>query len=103
MCPGFDDSGSGRCGRGRGRAPAARGGQGETAGPLQQVRAEIKEGESMRWRPVAMTAAAVLGTALLTGAGAATGSLAPADAGTAVSAAAQSGTWGMAAEIPGSN
>ena len=53
----------------------------------------------MRWRPVVMTAAAVLGTALLTGAGAAAG----APAGTAASAAAQGGTWGTAAEIPGSN
>src|SRR5215470_10513026 len=57
----------------------------------------------MRWRPVVMTAAAVLGTALLTGAGAAAGSLAPAAAGTSASAAAQGGTWGTAAEIPGSN
>src|SRR5215472_2593389 len=57
----------------------------------------------MRWRPVVMTAAAVLGTALLTGAGAAAGSLAPAAAGTSASAAAQGGTWGAAAEIPGSN
>src|SRR5215472_5332197 len=57
----------------------------------------------MRWRPVVMTAAAVLGTALLTGAGAAAGSLATAAAGTAASAAAQGGTWGTAAEIPGSN
>src|SRR5215472_13725906 len=46
----------------------------------------------MRWRPVVMTAA-----------GAAAGSLAPAAAGTAVSSAAQGGTWGTAAEIPGSN
>ncbi len=57
----------------------------------------------MRWRSVTMTAAAVLGMALLTGAGAAAGSLAPAAAGTAAGAAAQGGTWGTAAEIPGSN
>ena len=57
----------------------------------------------MRWRPVVMTATAVLGTALLTGAGAAAGSLAPAAAGISASAAAQGGTWGTAAEIPGSN
>jgi hypothetical protein len=50
-----------------------------------------------------MTAAAVLGTALLTGAGAAAGDLAPATAGTDVNAVAQGGTWGTAAEIPGSN
>ena len=53
----------------------------------------------MRWRPVLMTAAAVLGTALGTGAGTATGTVTPA----AASAAAQGGTWGTAAEIPGSN
>jgi len=46
-----------------------------------------------------MTAAAVLGTACLAGAGAATGTAATAVA----SAAAQGGTWGTAAEIPGSN
>ena len=51
----------------------------------------------MRWRPVMMTAVAVLGTAFGTGAGAA--AVTPA----AASAAAQSGTWGTAAEIPGSN
>jgi hypothetical protein len=53
----------------------------------------------MRWRPVMMTAAAVLGTACLTSAGAATGTVATA----AASATAQGGTWGTAAEIPGSN
>ena len=51
----------------------------------------------MRWRPVTMTAAAVLGMAFGAGAGAAT--VTPA----AASAAAQGGTWGTAAEIPGSN
>ena len=68
-----------------------------------RIRAEIGVGESMRWRPVTMTVAAVLGMAFLTGAGAATGSLAPAAAGAAADAAAQGGTWGTAAEIPGSN
>jgi hypothetical protein len=53
----------------------------------------------MRWRPAMMTAAAVLGTACLTSAGAATGTVATA----AASATAQGGTWGTAAEIPGSN
>ncbi len=57
----------------------------------------------MSWRPVTMTAAAVLGTAFLTGAGAATGTVAPAAASAAAGAAAQGGTWGTAAEIPGSN
>src|SRR6266516_1006473 len=71
--------------------------------PPQRIRAEIGVGESMRWRPVTMTVAAVLGMAFLTGAGAATGSLAPAAAGAAADAAAQGGTWGTAAEIPGSN
>ena len=56
----------------------------------------------MRWRPVVMTAAAVLGTALLIGASAAAGSFAPAAAGISAGAAAQD-TWGTAAEIPGSN
>jgi hypothetical protein len=50
-----------------------------------------------------MTAAAVLGTALLTGAGAAAGSPAPATADSSARSAAQGGTWGTAAEIPGSN
>jgi hypothetical protein len=53
----------------------------------------------MRWRPVMMTAAAVLGTASGTGAGAGAATVTPA----AASAAAQGGTWGTAAEIPGSN
>jgi hypothetical protein len=65
----------------------------------------------MRWRPGMMTAVAVLGTAFLTGAGAATAASAAtaADAVTGAGAAAtavaaaQSGTWGTAAEIPGSN
>ena len=57
----------------------------------------------MRWRPVTMTAAAVLGTALLAGAGTATGTAVAGVAGVAAGAAAQGGTWGTAAEIPGSN
>jgi len=50
-----------------------------------------------------MTAAAVLGTALLAGAGTATGTAVAGVAGVAAGAAAQGGTWGTAAEIPGSN
>jgi hypothetical protein len=57
----------------------------------------------MRWRAVTLTAAAVLGTTLLTGAGAAAAAAAPANAGAATGAVAQGGTWGTAAEIPGSN
>jgi len=65
----------------------------------------------MRWRAVMMTAAAVLGAAVLAGAGTAadagaatgTGAAAGAGARATVSAAAQGGTWGTAAEIPGSN
>ena len=65
----------------------------------------------MRWRAVMMTAAAVLGATVLAGAGAAadagaaTGTGGAAGTGThaTVSAAAQGGTWGTAAELPGSN
>src|SRR5579863_4966677 len=65
---------------------------------------EPGEGESMRGRPVMMTAAAVLSAAVLAGASAATGAGAATGSGTrAAAAVAQGGTWGTAAEIPGSN
>jgi len=55
----------------------------------------------MRWRTAMTTAAAALGAAALTGAAAAAGAMTSTHA--PVSAAAQGGTWGTAAEIPGSN
>jgi hypothetical protein len=59
----------------------------------------------MRWRAVMTIAAAMLGAAAVTGAGAAADAGAATGTGmhAAVSAAAQGGTWGTAAEIPGSN